>query len=366
VGNIDFEGSMARDTEGSDFIKAKLLDDDPAPLYLQVWGGTNTIARALRSIEDQYRDTPAWEDIYQKVSDKAIIYAVMDQDATYREYVAPHWPAIRIFYNSSQFAGLAYPWQRVVPDTLHYLLKGDFMGGEIINDHGPLLKQYYSYGDGQQQAGDDEHIHGDSTRLQGAQWGDFGRYDFISEGDSPAYLHLIDVGLNNLNHPEWGGWGGRLVRSTEQPNRWEDGDEARDYNPFTAETDPYYAQLRWLEAIQQDFAGRADWCIRDYAAANHPPRVVALTPDRLTARPGETIELAIEAADPDGDSLETRFWIYPEVGTYAGAASVVATNATATVSLPATGTGTLHVIAEVRDRATHPMTRYQRFVIRVE
>ncbi len=46
VGNIDFEGEMAVDTEGSNFIKAKLLDDNMEPIYLQVWGGTNTIARA--------------------------------------------------------------------------------------------------------------------------------------------------------------------------------------------------------------------------------------------------------------------------------------------------------------------------------
>jgi hypothetical protein len=43
VGNIDFEGEMAQNTEGSDFIKNKLLDDDLQPIYLQVWGGTNTI-----------------------------------------------------------------------------------------------------------------------------------------------------------------------------------------------------------------------------------------------------------------------------------------------------------------------------------
>jgi len=51
VGNIDFEGDMRADTEGSNFIKKKLLDDNLEPLYLQVWGGTNTIARALKSIE---------------------------------------------------------------------------------------------------------------------------------------------------------------------------------------------------------------------------------------------------------------------------------------------------------------------------
>ena len=45
IGNIDFEGEMSKDTEGSDFIKSILLDDKPGPVYLQAWGGTNTIAR---------------------------------------------------------------------------------------------------------------------------------------------------------------------------------------------------------------------------------------------------------------------------------------------------------------------------------
>lgn len=70
VGNIDFEGEMEVDTEGSDYIKAKLLDDNMEPIYLQVWGGTNTIARALKSIEDHYKDSPEWKSIYQKVVDK--------------------------------------------------------------------------------------------------------------------------------------------------------------------------------------------------------------------------------------------------------------------------------------------------------
>ena len=34
IGNIDFEGEMEVDTEGSNFIKDKLLDDDSTPLYL--------------------------------------------------------------------------------------------------------------------------------------------------------------------------------------------------------------------------------------------------------------------------------------------------------------------------------------------
>ena len=39
VGNIDFEGEMAYDTDGSNLIKEKLLDNNDAPIYLETWGG---------------------------------------------------------------------------------------------------------------------------------------------------------------------------------------------------------------------------------------------------------------------------------------------------------------------------------------
>jgi hypothetical protein len=80
VGNIDFENSMDRDTPGSNLIRAKLLDDDPRPLYLQAWGGTNTIARALKSIADRYEGTPQWARIKAEVSRKAVILASGFQD----------------------------------------------------------------------------------------------------------------------------------------------------------------------------------------------------------------------------------------------------------------------------------------------
>ena len=36
-GNIEFDGEMEKDTEGSDLIKSLLLDDQPGPLYLLAW-----------------------------------------------------------------------------------------------------------------------------------------------------------------------------------------------------------------------------------------------------------------------------------------------------------------------------------------
>jgi hypothetical protein len=366
VGNIDFEGEMEYDTEGSDYIKAKLLDGNLTPIYLQVWGGTNTIARALKSIEDQYKNTPNWAAIYKKVSQKAIIYAILDQDATYKKYIAVNWPDIKVFYNSKQFWCLAYNWKKAVPESLHYLLEGKFMDENIINNHGPLTKMYYSYGDGQKQVGDDEHIHGDITKLKNAQWGTFNQYDFISEGDSPAFLHLINVGLGNLENPEYGGWGGRLIQSKLNPNRWEDGDDAADFNPLTQKVDLAYPQIRWLTALQNDFAARADWCIKDYKNANHAPVVKLNIAKNLRAKPTQKVTLSGIATDPDGDVLTYRWWQYDDVDSYHGKIEILNSDKkSASFIMPKDiqKGESIHVILEVSDSKMPSLTRYQRVII---
>ncbi len=369
VGNIDFEGEMEHNTPGSDLIKQLLLDGDSSQIYLQAWGGTNTIARALKAIEDAYAGTPAWTEVRKEVSDKAVIYTIMDQDATYREYIAGTWPEITVLYNTGQFGALAYDWKRVVPRAMHPWLRGSFMGAQVLHGHGPLLAAYYSYGDGQQQAGDPEHVHGDSTRLDSAQWGSFTQYDFISEGDSPAYLHLLDVGLRNLAHPSWGGWGGRLVRSDSVGGRWEDGSAAaNDYNPYTRKRDPAYAQTRWLPAVQADLAARADWCVESYAEANHPPAVTVEGDIARTVKPGEALRLRVHAEDPDGDTLFYHWWQYGEVDTYPGTAMVILDGPELRVHVPRDikPGQTLHFIAEVTDGGAPSLTRYARVVLTAE
>ncbi len=124
VGNIDFEGEMEMETEGADFIKDILMDDDEGPVYVQIWGGTNTLAKALKSIQEEYEGTPQWDEIYKKVSDKTFIYTVLDQDNTYNKYVAPNWPDVRVIYNSAQFWSFAYMWPMVVPESLKPYLQG--------------------------------------------------------------------------------------------------------------------------------------------------------------------------------------------------------------------------------------------------
>jgi len=366
VGNIEFEGAMENDTDGSDLIKQVLLDDEPGPVYLQIWGGTNTVARALKSIQDEYEGTSDWENIYRKVSQKAVIYTVLDQDATYQNYIAPNWPDIKVLYNSAQFWSFAYAWSRVVPDELQRYLSGDWMAENILFDHGPLLESYYTWGDGRQIEGDPEHDHGNPAEVE-----ESGRtqYDFISEGDSPAFLHILNVGLRSTEDASWGGWGGRMVQSEENPSRWEDGDHVTDYNSYTGEDDTTYPQTRWIDEIQNDFAARADWCVMSYEEANHAPMVSLTHRNDLHAASGETVRLTGDSEDPDEDSVTYRWWQYTDVDSYPGEVQI-SNNESATASLVIpddTQPGeTIHLILEVTDSGSPPLTRYQRVVITIE
>jgi hypothetical protein len=74
----------------------------------------------------------------------------------------------------------------------------------------------------------------------------------------------------------------------------------------------------------------------------------------------------VETSDPDGNEVETKFWIYQEVGTYIGNADLATSGNRIEIALDGTSTGQLHLIAEVKDNGIHPMTRYVRFVVEVQ
>lgn len=48
-----------KDTPGSDRIVEVLLEDNPAPVYIQAWGGGNTAARAFYKLKTAYPDDHA-------------------------------------------------------------------------------------------------------------------------------------------------------------------------------------------------------------------------------------------------------------------------------------------------------------------
>lgn len=378
VGNIKFEGEMDEDTEGSDYVKSLILDDDPDPLYMLIWGGTNTLARALKSIEEQYSSSEDWDKIKAEVCRKVIIYAVLDQDATYRKYISKSWPDIRIIYNSAQFWAFAYMWRAAVPPSLRPYLGGEWFRKNIKFGHGELMSNYYLWGDGSKVEGDPEQTQGnlDSLRSHNEMMAErlAGRgpvipvmqYDFISEGDSPSYFFLLDFGLRSLEDYSYGGLGGRFVKSREIPARWEDGSDAADYNPETGKMDPSYPQTRWVGVLQNDFAARADWCVKSYADANHRPALKVNSID-VEAEPGSRVVLRYSADDPDDDKVDVNGWQYREAGTYDGEVSVSCRKGMAVILVPSDSKpgDKVHIVLQATDNGNPNLTTFQRIIVSV-
>lgn len=371
VGNVDAEGDMAEPTPGSELIVRVLLDEsDDRPVWLQAWGGTNTIARALKTIQDEHPEKMAY------VADKIRFFFIWEQDPTYQEYIRPHWGTYDILtIISDQFWAIAYQWDEILPPQTQRYFSADWMKQHILEGHGALASLYKAHEPGS------HGLSGDT---------DFNDGDFRSEGDSPAFLHVIDTGLRNQEHPAWGGWGGRYVRVRD--NTWldpvpEPGYEYPEGRWYTSTAwgrramregdkdivllmDYFKPMWRWVDAFQNDVAARADWSVKSYEEANHPPEVVLGHAVDLRAGPGTTVELSAQGtSDPDGDDLNYRWWQHREAGTYDGTVAIRnAENQDASFALPGdASTGeTVHVIIEVTDSGTPQLTRYQRVVVEAE
>ena len=86
LGNVKAEGEMDEVTEGSELIVNVLLDEtDPRPVWIQAWGGTNTIARALKTIEEKYPEKMEY------VANKIRLFLIWEQDNTYQSYIRKNW-----------------------------------------------------------------------------------------------------------------------------------------------------------------------------------------------------------------------------------------------------------------------------------
>ena len=358
VGNVAFDGDISQDSPGSDHIKVLLLDDNPAPLYLQAWGGMSTIARALKSIQDEFEQTDQWPAISEKVSEKAILYSFADQDDTYKDYIAPNWPDIEWRDMANQTYGYGARGT-VLPEDQVYLTAS--WTKQNISNQGPFGAFYRVWGDGKQMVPDDifdffgyADVSEEELRSRGyivwmspeepGSW--------ISEGDTPAFLNLIQNGLRGHEQATYGGWGGRL---------------GEDVDPNGESSD--YERARFFRASQHDFATRLTWTVTSaYNEVNHEPIVLIDGAMDMEAGPGESISVSALASDPDGDEVSVRWWQYEEAGTYPGNTLLSdPTSLTTSLQIPADAVSdqTIHLILEATDNGSPSLTRYQRVVITV-
>jgi hypothetical protein len=156
---VKAEGEMDEVTPGSRRIVDVLLDDsDPRPVWIQAWGGPNTIARALKTLEEKHPEKMA------QVAKKIRFFFVWAQDNTYQSYIRPRWGKFGIpTVISDQFIAIAYDEQRVIPQEEERYFSAAWMNQNILQDRGPLLALYKAHDDGR----------------------------FRPEGDAPAFPHVI-------------------------------------------------------------------------------------------------------------------------------------------------------------------------------
>lgn len=381
-GNIEFDGDFSKNSPGSDLIKSLILDDKPGKLYITAWGGQSTIARALKSIQEQYQFTTQWEEIKKKISRKVVLLPSGDQDDTYAKYIKPNWPDIeyREFRNGPNY-GFGAQLRAKSQDSVYFT---STWTKENVTSRGPLGALYRVWGDGKQMVKGDKLDFFGVSGYGAKKLKSMGyvvwlplqeKGSWIGEGDDFTYMNMPDNGLRAYEDGSYGGWGGRViidhpVNAFTLPA----GDTSR--QAMAAAISAANAQRNkeastypdFFPAAQQDFAARLKWSVTaKYANANHPPVIIIEGPLNVLASPGETIKLTGKVSDPDGNAVAVKWWQF-QVGTYTKQITFSSPDSLQTkliIPKDAVAGQTIHIVLEGKDNGVPALTRYQRVIITI-
>ncbi|MBR4977869.1 MAG: DUF1593 domain-containing protein [Bacteroidales bacterium] len=377
VGNVEFEGDISHDSPGSDLIKQVLLDDDSRPVFIQVWGGPSTASRALKSIQEEYEGTPEWEAIRARVSAKAKFCLSGHQDQTYKEYVQVYWPQVESVSFDIGVANLGYGARNAVPNIKDTIYFSAAWTSEMIKSQGILGDMYRVWGDGKQMSKDDFTDYFGLSGYSAQELISMGYWvwtppqpygNFISEGDTPCYLNLIDNGLRAHESQEYGGWAGRRKSNSDHVDILDFSNQfifdTMDSMSHKSDNHPEYPD--YIPAIQNDFAARMAWsATSEFSAVNHNPVITG--PYALDASAGETIKIRTRVKDPDRDSMVFS-WTQHKVGSHNGEVRIEgADSMSPSVKIPsdAKSGDVFHLIMTAEDNGQPSLVRYHRTVITV-
>lgn len=380
VGNVGYKGETEQPTEGSELIRKAILDDDPRTLYLQVWGGCNTIVRALMDIQAEFQNTAEWSLIHDRITKTIVIIACGEQDETYRTYLAEEWPQI-LFVKMLQMGSYAYGWLRMPEGESKDTLRADFMKREILNGKSALANGYCTWLDGVHYEGEVQISQFGSNPNIATEW--FGAgfgipggepYDFLSEGDSPTFFAMFNWGFRTLEDFSYGGIAGRyhyvpneMNSKGEKLNLWE---ASRDiYIDRNGESHLTESMWPYVADIQRDFAARVEWASAEtFEKGEHAPILRVAEGTDLSANVGETVAIHAEATSPDASTVQITFRVYADASAEcARDISLNVQDGSATFIVPkwAVSDDKLHIVVKAQANGHHRLVHYQHVIVTV-
>jgi hypothetical protein len=339
-----------KDTDASKLIIDAVDSADPRPLWIASWGGVVDLAQALWTVAH----TRKHDEIERFVS-RLRVYTISDQDDAgpwaRAEFPKLWWQtSIHAFndYSLATWLGISAP----IPGS-----DSEVISHEWIEKHirlGPLGVLYP-------------------------------QYTFLMEGDTPSFLNLISNGLSAPEHPNWGGWGGRYGKLSDDFGLWASAAESARGTDGSMASGAAVSIWRWRSAFQNDFAARIQWSVTPaYRRANHNPALIVngrpgKSAIEMTGCVGKAVRLSAEgSSDPDGDKVNYRWWFYGDAARIMPVAEagvtvsqIDALNADVIIGPPsapslhesAPESRTFHFILEATDSGTPPLTSYRRVIL---
>ncbi|MDE6548063.1 MAG: DUF1593 domain-containing protein [Muribaculaceae bacterium] len=316
---------------GSDMIIQLAEEEDPRPLWILVWGGGNSAAQALWQLMES-----GDEERLNKVLGKIRLYTITDQDVDWMQ--------------RGQYDISSHKWMRkTFGDRLFFIW--DESAWLSQNEIGVSNWPDYE----------------SKIQTKGYMGSVYPKYKYGVEGDTPSFLYVFPNGLSNPDHPDYGGWGGYFRHELSPDSTTSCFTNMR---PEIKEISQKYEKY-FYPAIFNNFAARMEWAAN--GVGNRNPELVingisGLSPMVISVSGGDSIRLDISGSgDPDGDALEYKWWIMPEVGiSIPEQCLTVDSSGNADILLPkGLDKGDIHIICECTDSGSIPLTSYRRVILKL-